>query len=116
MHFLCVVHVDGEMAAALSPDERAAFETENKAYADWLAQSGHSIVAASLHEPDTARLVRQRHGQFVMTDGPYVETKEHLAGVIVLNVADRDAAVDIVRRCPVTRIGTLEVRRMNYGD
>ena len=116
MHFLCVVHVDRDLVAALSPEQRAVFERENKAYADWLAGSGHSVIHASLHEPETARLVRARDGQVTMTDGPYVETKEHLAGLMVLDVEDRDAAIAIAARGPVARIGTLEVRRMNYGD
>jgi hypothetical protein len=114
-HFLCVVHVDRERAAAMTPAERAAFEKENQAYADWLVASGHSMVAASLHEPETASLLRTRDGQTVMTDGPYVETKEHLAGFIVLKVEDREAALEIIKGCPVTRVGTLELRRMNYG-
>jgi hypothetical protein len=116
MHYLCVVYVDSDLAAAMSPAERAAYDKENQAYADWLVGSGHSVVAASLHEPETALLLRSRSGQMAMTDGPYVETKEHLAGLIVLNVADREEAVAIVSRCPVSRIGTLELRRMNYGD
>ena len=116
MHFLCVVHVDSDLAAALSAEERTTFETENKAYADWLAQSGHSVIHASLQEPETASLIRARQGRMTMTDGPYVETKEHLAGIVVLDVADRDAALAIAARSPVARIGTLELRRMNYGD
>lgn len=113
-HFLCVVHVDRALADGMSAEERRRFEAENDAYAKWLAADGRSVIAASLREPDTATLVRSRAGAVSMTDGPYVETKEHLAGFVVLKVRDRAEALDIVGRSPVARIGTLEVRQMNY--
>jgi hypothetical protein len=113
MHFLCFVHVDKELDASLTPAEREAFERENMAYADWLA-SGPSLISASLHEPETATLVRSRRGTLSMTDGPYVETKEHIAGVMIIKARDRQEAVEIAAKSPVARIGTIEVRQMNY--
>jgi len=113
MHFLCLVHVDKELAASLTPDEQDAFERENMAYAAWLA-SGPSVISSSLHEPETATLVRSRRGSLSMTDGPYVETKEHVAGVMVIKARDRQEALEIAAKSPVARIGTIEVRQMNY--
>jgi hypothetical protein len=51
-----------------------------------------------------------------MTDGPYVETKEHLAGFMLLRVNNRDEALAMVQQSPVARIGTLEIREANLRD
>jgi hypothetical protein len=113
MHFLCLVHVDKDLAASQTPAEEEAFERENAAYANWLAR-GPSVISASLHEPETATLIRSRRGTLSMTDGPYVETKEHIAGFMVIEASSREEAVEIAARSPVARIGTIEVREMNY--
>lgn len=116
MHVFCAVHVDRSLYTAMTPAEREAFDNENTAFAQWLA-TGPGVSFASLHEPETATLVRSREGKVSMTDGPYVETKEHLAGFILLRVRDVAEAIDIVMsRCPVARIGTLEVREANLPD
>lgn len=112
-HFLCVVHVDNAILDAMSPEERRAFDRENTESAEWLARDGRSPAFGSLHEPQTATLLRSREGAVSMTDGPYVETKEHLAGFIVLRVRDRDEALSILQRLPVARVGTLELREAN---
>lgn len=112
-HFLCVVHVDRAILDAMSADERQALERENQEYADWLAEDGRSPAFASLHEPETATLLRSRDGKVSMTDGPYVETKEHLAGFILVRVNDREEALAMLQRSPVARVGTIEVREAN---
>jgi hypothetical protein len=113
MHFLCLVHVDKDLAASLTPAEQETFERENMAYAKWL-ESGPSVISSSLHAPETATLIRSRRGTLSMTDGPYVETKEHIAGIMVIKARDRKEAIEIATRSPVARIGTIEVRQMNY--
>jgi hypothetical protein len=115
-HFLCVVYVDRTLLDAMSPEERKAFERENNDYARWLAEDGRSPAFASLQEPETATLVRARDGKVSMTDGPYVETKEHLAGFMLLRVNNREEALAMVEQSPVARIGTLEIREANLRD
>jgi hypothetical protein len=112
MQFLCLVHFDRERAAAMSPADKEAFDRENRDYGKWL--EGHAVMFSSLQEPETATLLRSREGKLSMTDGPYVETKEHLAGFIVLDAPNREAAIEIMKDCPVTRTGTLEIRPSDY--
>lgn len=114
MQFLCFVHVDRDLDRGMSPAEREVFDRENKAYGEWLQRDGRAVMFSALKEPETATLVRERDGQVSMTDGPYVETKEHLAGYIVLEAKDRDEVIAILEDCPVRRIGTLEVRESRY--
>jgi hypothetical protein len=113
MQFLCVVHVDRSLVAKMTPAEKEAFDRENREYGEWLAD-GHSVMFSALQEPETATLIRSREGKLSMTDGPYVETKEHMAGFIVVEARDQAEAIETVKNCPVARIGTMEVRASNY--
>ena len=113
MYFLCLVHVDRELASAMTPAEREAFDQENLAYAAWLDE-GRAVAMSALEEPETATLIRRRRGQLSMTDGPYVETKEHVAGFMFIKARDREEAMEIASKSPITRIGTIEVRAASY--
>ena len=119
MMFVCFVHVDQALMDAMTPAEREVFDRENREYGEWLDR-GPSIVSSALTEPGTARLIRSRNGDMSMIDGPYVETKEHLAGVIVIRAKDRDEAVAIAARCPVAtashRRRQAQVRRCSFAD
>lgn len=113
MQFVCLVYVDTELDASMTPAEREVFDRENREYGAWLI-AGPSTACGPLSEPGTATLIRSRRGQVSMTDGPYVETKEHLAGLILLDAGDRQEAIAIASKCPVARIGTLEVREARF--
>ena len=62
-----------------------------------LRQAGAWVFADGLFPPTTATVVRVKDGDVLMTDGPYVEGKEHLGGLTIINAADLDAALDVVR-------------------
>ena len=66
--------------------------------------------AEQLRGADTATSVRVRAGERLLTDGPFVETKEHLLGFYLLDVPDLDTAVEWATRMPAVRHGTVEVR------
>jgi hypothetical protein len=57
-----------------------------------------------------AKTVRVRHGEVLMTDGPFAETKGQVAGYDIVNCADLDEAVELASRHPTTMIGTIEIR------
>jgi len=59
---------------------------------------------------DAATSLRQPADTVRVTDGPFAETKEILGGFALIECADRDEAVAWARRCPLVRIGTVEVR------
>lgn len=73
-------------------------------------ERGVLLAATPLDGRETARTVRQRGGKVLSTDGPFAETTEWLAGFFLLDCRDRDEAVELARRCPVARTGTVEVR------
>ena len=66
--------------------------------------------------PESATVVRQSGGDFVLTDGPYTETKEHLAGFWIINAADLDEALEWAKRAATAELRPIEVRPLFGGD
>jgi hypothetical protein len=65
---------------------------------------------------ESATVVRQSGGDFLITDGPYTETKEHLAGFWIINAADLDAALEWAKLAAVAEQRPIEVRPLFDGD
>lgn len=66
--------------------------------------------AAPLQPVETAVSVRVREGASLVTDGPFAETTEHLGGYFLVDAEGIEAAVEIAKRVPGARVGTVEVR------
>jgi len=81
-----------------------------RAYYRSMVDAGVYVGGEPLHAPETGTTVRQRDGRKQIQDGPYANTKEQLAGFIVLELPSLDAALDWASRCPTTAIGAVEVR------
>ena len=71
---------------------------------------GQYLTAAPLHPVSAATSVRVRGGKRLVTDGPFTETREHLGGFYLIEVADLDEAIRIAERHPGARLGTVEIR------
>jgi hypothetical protein len=95
---------------SLSDVERAAWEADDAAFNAELTDRRCIVHGEPLADADTATTVRVHNGQVTMTDGPFVESIEHLGGILVVDVPDLDSALDLARRCPAARIGAIEVR------
>jgi hypothetical protein len=66
--------------------------------------------------PEAATVVRQSGEDFLLTDGPYTETKEHLAGFWIINAADLDAALEWAKQAAAAEQRAIEVRPLFGGD
>ena len=110
MRYAFIAYARPDAFTALSDEERAAWEADDAAFNAELADRGCVVWAEPLAAPDTATTVRVANGEAVLTDGPFAEVREHLAGVLVVAAPDLDAALDLARRCPAARTGPLEVR------
>ncbi len=110
MHYLMLLYQTGERAAPDSPESekvRAAMRD----YLDGLEHSGQLRAAAPLQRPETATTVRQRDGRRLLVDGPFMETKEWLAGYFLVECPDLDTALDLAGQCPACAgPGAVEVR------
>ncbi|MGB4067178.1 MAG: YciI family protein [Nitrospira sp.] len=71
---------------------------------------GQYIHASPLQPEATGTVVQVREGNATVTDGPFMETKEQLAGYFLVDAKDREEAIRIAERAPGARIGTVEVR------
>jgi hypothetical protein len=71
---------------------------------------GVRLFGSEMEPPGSARTVRVRESRVIVTDGPFAETKEQVAGFDVLECADLDEALEVASRHPMARLGILEVR------
>jgi len=78
--------------------------------------AGVLLGAEQLAHIDTATSVTSRDGERLLTDGPFMETKEHLLGFYLLDVPDLDTALDWAGKMPIVRYGTVEVRPVLEGQ
>jgi hypothetical protein len=81
-----------------------------RAYYKALVEAGVYVSADALEVPDTGTTVRLRDGKRRVQDGPYADTKEQLAGFIILELPSADSALAWAARCPGASIGAVEVR------
>jgi hypothetical protein len=110
MRYVCLVYIDQSLIDAATPDELATMDQKNQEANAALTASGHLLLDLALKEPQTAKIVRSRGGRVSTTDGPYVESKEHLGGFTIIEARSLDEAVEIARREPMARFGSIEVR------
>ena len=103
MKYLCLVYLDEKKLTEI-PDR------ECKACGDALRSSGHHIAAEALESVHTATTVRIRNGKMSVTDGPFAETKEQLAGFYLVDAKDLNEALQLASKIPPARVGSVEVR------
>ncbi|KON81551.1 YciI family protein [Azoarcus sp. PA01] len=103
MKYLCLVYLDERRLDELRDDDCVAYDTE-------LRSSGHCLASEALQSVRTATTVRVRGGQVSVTDGPFAETKEQLAGFYMIEAKDLDEAIRLAAGIPPARVGSIEVR------
>ena len=103
MKYLCLVY--GEEQAIQAIDARHCLD-----YDEAIRASGHYLASESLHPVATATTVRVRHGKVSVTDGPFAETKECLAGFYLIEARDLNEAIQTAARIPPASVGCIEVR------
>jgi hypothetical protein len=95
------------------PDSEAAMEkvlAQYLAFTQEIVASTEFVGGERLQGTDMATSVRVRAGETGTTDGPFAETKEHLGGFYLVDVADLDRALELAAKLPAARTGVIEVR------
>ena len=110
MKFLLLVHHDEQAFAALAETTKRAMLDESIGLTHRLHATGQYLSASPLQDSSTAAVVRVRDGRPFVTDGPFIETKEQIAGYFLVEANDLEEAIAIAGRVPGARIGTVEVR------
>ena len=91
-------------------------DNECAANGEKIKANGNHIAAEALQPVNTATTVRVRDGKVSVTDGPFAETKEQLAGFYLIDAKDLDEAIRIASEIPPARIGSIEVRPVRELD
>jgi hypothetical protein len=102
-YLVSVIHDQADLAP---PDERAAIDVFN----DRLQAEGHWVFAGGLAFPDAATVIDNRGGEALVTDGPFLESKEYLAGFWIIEAPDLDVALKLAAEGSEACNRRLEVR------
>lgn len=105
--YLLIMWMGGTPAMPLDDD---AVMHEGEAWRQDLEALGLQILGNALEGPDTARTIRVRDGEILLSDGPFTETKEFIAGLDVVSCADRQQAIQLAAAHPIARYHAIEVR------
>ena len=103
MKYLCLVYLDENRLHELRDEDCVEFDTS-------IRSSGHCLASEALQSVNSATTVRMRNGKMSITDGPFAETKEQLAGFYMIDARDLNEAIQIASKIPPARVGSIEVR------
>ena len=103
MKYLCLVY--GEESKTQEVDDLSCLAFDRS-----VRESGHCLASEALQPVATATTVRVRNGKVTVTDGPFAETKECLAGFYMIEARDLNEAIQIASRIPPAGVGSVEVR------
>jgi hypothetical protein len=103
MKYLCLVYLDEKRLDELPDEDCVAYDTA-------IRRSGHCIASEALQSVQTATTVRVRNGKVSITDGPFAETKEQLAGFYLIQAQDLNEAIQLASKIPPAHVGSIEVR------
>lgn len=103
MKYLCLVYSEEKNLETMTDDECMEYDAA-------IRTSGHCLTSEALQPVRTATSVRVRNGKVSITDGPFAETKEQLAGFYLVDAKDLDEAIVLASKIPPARVGCIEVR------
>lgn len=103
MKYLCLIY--GEEQKISEMDDRKCLVVDQE-----LRARGQCIASEALEPVATATTVRVRNGRLSVTDGPFAETKEQLAGFYLIEARDLNEAIQIAGKIPPAEVGCVEVR------
>jgi hypothetical protein len=110
MKYICLGYIEEKKWETMSGRERNAMLDECFAYDDVLRKNGHFAGGEALQSPRNATMLRWQNGKVSVTDGPYAETKEQLGGILVLEAADLNHAIQLMSKHPGVKAGPFEIR------
>ena len=116
MKYLCLIYYEEKTINAMTQAEWQSLNEECVACGEDLHAGGHMLAGNALHPTSTATSVRVRDGKALITDGPFAETKEQLAGFYMLDARDLNEAIQLASKIPPARLGCVEIRPVRELD
>ena len=110
MQYMLLSYWNEAKQKSATKEQKAETFAAYMAYTEALKKAGAFLAGNGLQDTSTATVVRAPDGKPSVLNGPYVESKEQLAGYYLIEVADLDSAVAWAARSPGAQMGTVEVR------
>jgi hypothetical protein len=110
MRYMRLIYASESDYSHLTSEERADIMQGHGIFAQEAMQRGILMGGAPLQPTSTARTVRVRKGKTLVTDGPFAETKEQLAGIYILVCKNLDEAIELASKIPDAPYGSIEIR------
>jgi hypothetical protein len=113
MKYMILIHSNEQSLAlwdTLTDEQQGALGRGHMKLAEELAESGELVVAEGLADPGLARWVSVRNGETITSDGPFAESKEHLAGFYLIECDSPERAVEWAAKVPDAHLREVEVR------
>lgn len=115
-YLLSLHSVEGEVGPPMTDEEMQQSWKEIQVVNEELKSAGAWVFGGALHDPDTATVVRVSEGEVLTTDGPFAESKEHLAGFYIIEAEDLDAALAWASKTATAVRKPIEVRPLRHGE
>ena len=118
MQFVISLLINPAMLDALTDAEKAAIGDGHGKFMEAVKKSGELITTQALADPSQAAVVSVRNGQPVVTDGPFLESKEYLGGFYLIDCENKERAIELAAQIPDAAINGLgvEVRQVMFAD
>ena len=110
MKYICLGYLEPGIFEAMTEDERHAVLDECLEYNYHLRANGHLVDEIPLPPPQTALTLYRENGKIATLDGPYAETREQLAGLLILEARDLNHVIQLISQHPGMKLGTNEIR------
>jgi hypothetical protein len=110
MRYMLLIYASEADYSHMTSDEQAAIMQGHGTFAQEALQRGILMGGAPLQPTSTARTVQVRKGKTLVTDGPFAETKEQLAGTYILDCKNMDEALELATKIPDALYGSIEIR------
>lgn len=110
MKYMLLIYYDERELEKAGKAEEARLIQGCHELRDEIGPAGKVLAADRLHPTATATSVRTQDGKVMVTDGPFAETREQLAGYWLIEAKDLDEAISVAARIPPGRLGTVEIR------
>jgi hypothetical protein len=109
VRYACLIYFDPQKVFDQSAEANAVLNASG-AYNAELKANGHMVMSEALTLPNEAMTLQVRNGKMSATDGPFLETKEHLGGFVLVEARDINEAMQLAAGIPLAKLGFVEVR------
>ncbi|WP_433331637.1 YciI family protein [Spirillospora sp. CA-294931] len=118
MKFVLSMHINPAVMESLTDEERQEIGAGHQAFMEAITASGEMINTQALADPSQSSVVRVRDGRAIVTDGPFLESKEFLGGFYMVDCENRERALELAALIPDAKIEGLgiEVRQVMFSQ